>query len=183
MSLLSSTDDQRRDDDRSEPTPFPAADALGPLSRFERLRSFIYEVTAGRPLGVGDATPTEKSQDKLSVSSADEVAVPVAVQPHNDELEPTILEPSRPVQTLKRPRGRVGKSNRVATPQRDLTEQALPREAIAAPLPNVDRPPPQATVVDAPRRRAIPAWFASLSVHGTLIALLATLSIAAVEAW
>ena len=182
MSPLSSTDDQRHGDDRPEPTSFTAAGAHGPPSRFERLRSFIYEVTAGRPLGVGDATPKEESQEALSVSTADKVAVPVAVQPHNDELEPTVLEPSRPVQTLKRPKGRVGKSNGVAIPQQELPEQTLPSEADVSPLPNVDSPAPQPIVADVPRRRAIPAWFASLSVHGTLIALLATLSIAAVEA-
>ena len=86
------------------------------------------------------------------------------------------------MQTLKRPKGRVGKSNGVAIPQQELPEQTLPSEADVSPLPNVDSPAPQPIVADVPRRRAIPAWFASLSVHGTLIALLATLSIAAVEA-
>lgn len=182
MSLLSSTDDQRRDADRSEPTPFPAVDAPGPPSRFERLRSFIYEVTAGRPQGVGDATPKEESHDELAVSTADQVAVPVAVHTRIDKLQPTVLEPPRPVDTLKRSRGRVGKSTGAAPPQQDLPEQELPREADVSPLASVDSPAPPPIVADVPRRRAIPAWFASLSVHGTLIALLATLSIAAVEA-
>jgi len=189
MSLLSSTDDPRGDGDGLESPPFPAADEREAPSRFERLRSFIYEVTAGRPLGVGDATPTHESKDEKSASTDDEVAVSVAIHPRNDNLEQIVLEPSRSVQTGKRTKGRVGKSNGVATPQQELPEQALPHEAVEtagalniAPLSKVDSPAPQPAIVDAPRRRAIPAWFASLSVHGTLIALLATLSIAAVEA-
>jgi hypothetical protein len=177
MSFLSSTDDQRRDGDCLASKLPGAPGVVEAPTTFKRLRSFIYEVTAGRPMGVGDATPT----DELSAPS-EEKARRVAVLSGISEVELPASAKRHAAREARRPRGRARKLAGAAPPPMELPEQASPSEANVTPMPSVSSPVHQSVPADAPRRRALPAWFASLSVHGTLIALLTTVSIAAVEA-
>ncbi|MBA4105073.1 MAG: hypothetical protein C0485_04885 [Pirellula sp.] len=171
--------DPKSRDRRSRPTPHNALHPAESPSTLERLRSFIFEVTAGRATGVVDATlateieapPAASEQqlnpaDSIPASNAPRSGVPSTVGPATRlaKRAKTVTVPREPSATPEAPFEPTPSDLLLALPTPELTLPIL-------------SPPVEA----APRQRSLPAWFASLSVHMTMIALLATVSLATVE--
>ena len=171
--------DQQSRDRRSRLTLPDIPCAIESPSTFERLRSFIFEVTAGRSTGVADATAaaevtTPTAEFERQLNAVDLITV-------SDSLPTSVASaPKAAAQPAKRAASVSVRRRTAATfDEPDLPAPSDPRLALPTPeltLP-VSSPPAEA----APRQRSLPAWFASLSVHLTMIALLATVSLDTVE--
>lgn len=124
------------------------------------LKSFILEVSARRPRGVGDATDTVSSGISAPVSTAREHVRPRTVQRHLAlplSSQPEII---------------VADVDRVSAQGSDIATNEF-----STPSPS----PAPRTNGRAPRRRVLPAWMASAGVHLAVVSLLATVSIATIE--
>lgn len=143
-----------------------------------KLRSFIFEVTAGRPSGVADA------------SDASALPVGVLTPPPAKRRQPRTKRSPLPLpSTDVSGQGTGGVSAHNSGADCDFTEspQHLAVAFSARPAPSplaTDRTfasAPIEPITPTPTQRSLPAWFASLSVHLTMLALLATVSLATVD--
>ncbi|QDT75133.1 vWA domain-containing protein [Lacipirellula limnantheis] len=152
-------------------------------SAFERLRSFIFEVTAGRPTGVGDATALVDASPQRAAKA----------RPRSHNVPPAHTQPAQPLprdvdidvdaSSLEADGSLLAPASQCqATALEESLTEAPPADEASAALgaePLVPTSP--LALHTAPRRRSLPAWFASLSVHLTMLALLATVSLATVK--
>lgn len=147
----------------------------------EELRSFILEVSARRAASLSVCPSNAAVAPALSSGGESPPAEP------DPEREPTLPLAEEAAQEELNHDAAIVETPILEPLTRELSKVArrstAKRRSPAAPsqLPSTDAPP-VFTPVDAPtRRRSLPAWFASLSVHVTMLVLLATVSLATIK--
>lgn len=141
-----------------------------------KLRSFILEVTARQPNGVADASEATASLQSTSAKverrqpRARHSAIPIAAVEETVQRAGSVSARSDDTAAQLPTVSFATKS----APAASLVELVLASD----PTELVDSVEPSAP---APTQRSLPAWFASLSVHLTMLALLATVSLATVD--
>jgi hypothetical protein len=170
--------DQQSRDRRSRPTlaPTPPSEAAPQIA--DDLRSFIFEVTAGRPTGVADATEVP---DFAAVASTTRPARRPAARRKSavdgrGEAKPKLTEDPPP--------------QRADLPAANLEVASLNAERSGRARATANRAEARHVRTAAPRQRpaprrsrlsALPICTASLSLHALVIVVLAAIGIAAAE--
>ncbi|BBO34757.1 hypothetical protein [Lacipirellula parvula] len=148
------------------------------------LRSFVLEVTARQPNGVADAT--DASTSPLSIPTAQSVEVKRR-RPRTNSVTSPIASDAEATQEAENVGVRIdAAADASPVPQPSHTVASAPKSAKAeansikpTAAPELIRP--VEPIAPAPPQRSLPAWFASLSVHLTMLAVLATVSLATVD--
>lgn len=161
--------DQQSRDRRSRLTPAPTPPSEEAPQIAEDLRSFIFEVTAGRPTGVADATEVPDFAAAISL-------VPAKRRVARRRSSDAGNAPAKKVDVA---RPRIAGSVSARTPAATSPSAASPRtkSPTAIVAPRVPRTPRRR----AKKQKALPIFTASFGLHLVLIAALAALTIAAAE--
>ncbi|WP_428305794.1 hypothetical protein [Lacipirellula sp.] len=148
------------------------------------LRSFVLEVTARQPNGVADAS--NASAAPPSMQTAQSVAVKRR-RPRTDAVPPPTAnggETTPEAENVGARNDATAEASPTPQPSHTVAFAAKPATAKAKlikPAAPPDLIKPVEPIAPTPPQRSLPAWFASLSVHLTMLALLATVSLATVD--
>jgi hypothetical protein len=172
---MSSASHDERTRRRGEPdVALPTADAVGEVSAGgehpKAVRTFIFEVSAGRPKGVGDATTgrtlridarSEAIADDFLPAGVDGAPFPQSIDDGDDDA--AILDVSEAMTGI------------AALPPTAVLSRKRPGRETRRKSATVVATQPGGEPRAIPRPRRLSAWSASLVVHGALLAVLFSL--------
>jgi hypothetical protein len=167
------TPDQQSRDRRSRLTLPEIPRAAESPSILEDLRSFIFEVTAGRPTGVADATEVPEFGAEATKSLSAKRRRASRRPSSNSDHVPAEEIPAKKAATARpQPAGSVSARTPAATPQHSTPPRTKSSTTIVA---------PRTSRQYAKKQKALPIFTASFGLHLLLIAALAAVGIAAAE--
>jgi hypothetical protein len=147
------------------------------------LRSFVLEVTARQPNGVADASDAAASPPNAPTAQS---VARRRRQPRTNSAPPSIESGAGPAQDAESAGARsdAAADASPAPQQPHAVSFAAKPTSVPKPAGSVVAPAlvkSTELIAPAPTQRSLPAWFASLSVHLMMLALLATVSLATVD--